>query len=94
MSKARKSSKARKPAAKEAPAPVVEDAADGPVAMVAPIPAAPRIRGVGPRCPACASGMVQNGSERTNHPFKIRIYWKCKNPDCKATARTEERKLR
>ncbi|HUS46009.1 MAG TPA: hypothetical protein VM219_08270 [Phycisphaerae bacterium] len=97
MSKAQKPSKAEKPVVEEAPAPApapVVQAADGPVAMVMPTPAvpAPRIRGVGPRCRTCGSGMIQNGSERTNHPFKVRIYWKCKNPGCKATARTEERK--
>lgn len=70
-----------------------------PDAMVQPVPVVPvatmpypRVRGSGPVCPRCGSGMIQNGTDRTNHPLLVRVYWKCKNPECKGTDRTEERK--
>ena len=52
-----------------------------PDAMVMPVPV-PRLRGDGPDCPICGSGMVVNGTDRSNHPFKIIRYYRCKAVGC------------
>jgi hypothetical protein len=57
-----------------------------PETMEAPRPV-PRLRGDGPICKVCGSGMVADGLVASNHPirdmYEPRIrYWKCMNPRC------------
>lgn len=62
-----------------------------PRAMVAPTPLRPmpRLRGEGPICPKCGSGMVSNGRHRAgNHPFRQITHWTCKQPKCTFTTKT------
>ena len=59
--------------------------------MAGPRPV-PRLRGDGPVCPKCGSGMVTYSSNRTNHPFIIVRYFRCKNPKCDGTAKLSARR--
>ena len=70
----------------DAPAPIA-DASDAPDAAE-DAKRIPRLRGRGPICPKCGSGMLANGMvprTQQNHPFVRMRYFKCKNPDCGRT---------
>lgn len=73
--------------ARSAPSPARRLVATAPDAMVAPRPV-PRLRGMGPRCARCGSGMTCFSTVRDKE--HVTRYYRCKAPICRQTRKRVE----
>lgn len=46
----------------------------------------------GPLCSVCGAPMRNNGVSRTNHPFLVRVNYRCTDPKCPNATTVQERR--